>query len=212
MPENDLTASPKELPENAFDRLKKKLEVMGYGGVPLGQRFLEAEGTGANRTMRFGELPIQNNPVLGAKLQYNTDNPNLAFNLDVMRSNPNIAGGNKAFGGGMGFKQKMLTASPNIVLKYPNETDYEPYGGLGPAFIYSQQGDSSGWSPPSVDVGFNGFAGLKKKLNDDWNAFLEAKYQYGNITPYDDIGAIQGSHSAASLVGGIGYKFGGPKK
>lgn len=211
MADNDLTASPKQLPENAFDRLKKKLEVMGYTGVPLHQNFMEVQGTGDIRH-RYGVTNLHNNPIVGGRLRYNTDNPNLAFDLDVQRYRPDIMQGQPNVGG-RGFKQSIMRASPSVVGKVPlGEDGSEAWAGMGPTWVHSQQGDHTGWSPPSDDIGFNAFAGLKKQLNDRWGIFGEGRYNYSNITPHDQQGAFKGSLSDFGLLGGITYKLGVPDK
>jgi opacity protein-like surface antigen len=99
---------------------------------------------------------------------------------------------------------RVTTLAANLIARYPG-TVLQPYVGAGVgAFYFRGSGQFEGhqFSP-----GFNGLAGLRILLTEQWALMVEGKYNLSNVSILDPVYGLDGTYSIFHVVVGGSYRF-----
>ncbi len=196
--------------------------VAGYGGVANPDNIGNASIT--QRFQRFGavsaarviDIDLQNSIAFGAKAGYffeqrkylglaadiYTATPNMKQQFVIVGTAPTRTNSSGTFATVVpGAHIRVTTLAFNVIARDANNQGFEPYGGAGPAFFWTQSKDFP--AEGQIRIGLSLIAGARFYLTDHLAPFGEFKLNTATIS----FGGFSGNYSTQLYMFGLSYHF-----
>ncbi len=193
--------------------------VAGYGGwaVPdtLGDALITKrfQRFGAVAEARVVDLELINSLALGTKVGYfSKERKWLGIEADLYTSTPSMSQQIAIVGSPgtstttfsavvPGAHIRVTTLALNVLTRDISTEKFQPYGGAGPGFFYTQSGDFPG--PGNIRLGLSLLGGARYFFTDELALFGEFKYNLARIS----FGGVTGTYNVQMFVGGVSFHF-----